>query len=463
MLSTRCDHSECLVDPSDPIENYLAGHELLEISEVNRAEAEPITRLKAFVSLWLRELGWTLGRVARRSLGLPLDAPKRAPPRPIWSGPAPALQSGPRVLIDVTDTARRTHTTGIQRVVTEIARAALALGEGLPVVIDGGRLRSYFRHPALPDSVEIGAGDVLLLLDASWNYLDGAAWVMAEAARKRAKTVACVYDVIPLLYPEAFSADVAGASRQWFETVVRRSDAVVAISKTVAEETRALLAGAPDAPNVGWFRLGGDFRPAGKAAGLARVAKICAEPSPFFLSVGTLEPRKGYAIALDAFETLWAAGADARYVIVGKLGWKARALRRRIVTHPEFRRRLFWLNDADDAELDHLYRGARAVVAASFAEGFGLPLVEALQRGAAVIASDIPVFREVAGDAAIYFHLLDAADLARALHNALEGMAPVGSRPQMPSWQDSARELLAVARGGATKLDSRVRPMRPFF
>ncbi len=83
MLSECGEYSEWLVDSPGFIESYLAEQELLERAEIGREEAEPVSRLKAFVSLRLRELGWTLGRVARRSLGLPLDAPKRAPSYPL--------------------------------------------------------------------------------------------------------------------------------------------------------------------------------------------------------------------------------------------------------------------------------------------------------------------------------------------------------------------------------------------
>ncbi len=67
------------------------------------------------------------------------------------------------------------------------------------MIFEDGRLRGYFQHAALPDAVEICEGDVLLLLHASWTDLDATSWLIAEAARKRAMTVACVYDVIPLL------------------------------------------------------------------------------------------------------------------------------------------------------------------------------------------------------------------------------------------------------------------------
>ncbi len=436
------------------IDIYLAGQDAAELAEIARAESGRVNRTKSFLSLKFRELGWTMRRLVRNflaAIGAPQKPPGPPPARrPLWSGPAPRPPSAARVLVEITETARYGYGAGIQRVTLALAEAVLALGEGLPVVVEDGRLKSYFRHAALPDEVELDAGDILLMPDAGWNYLAEITPIMAEAERRGAKTVTLVHDVIPMRYPRAFPPPLARGFAEWFERVLLQSHAAIAVSKSTARDAQALFAARRGpAPQIDWFRLGGDFRPLSAGPASRRVARISAEP--FFLSVGTLEPRKGYAVALDAFERLWAAGVEARYVIVGRTGWKSRALRRRILTHPEHGRRLIWLADADDAELEALYCKARAVVAASFAEGFGLPLIEALQRGAAVVASDIPVFREVAGDAAIDFRLLDAADLARALRAVLGGATAPGQPPAALSWRQSARELFAAVRAEAPR------------
>src|SRR5690606_19458999 len=106
---------------------------------------------------------------------------------------------------------------------------------------------------------------------------------------------------------------------------------------------------------------------------------------------GTVEPRKGYAQAIDAMELLWKDHNPAHLVVVGKRGWLVEDLCERLASHAELGHRLHWLEDADDATLQRLYRSCSALLAASEAEGFGLPLVEAAQENLPVIARDIPV------------------------------------------------------------------------
>ena len=153
---------------------------------------------------------------------------------------------------------------------------------------------------------------------------------------------------------------------------------------------------------LGWQGLGADFS-GGTEKPSREVVALCGEGAPLLLSVSTLEPRKGYPIALDAFDKLWREGVDVRYVIVGREGWMVSALKQRIFSHPEYRRRLFWLSNASDADLRHLYGCAHSLVFATIAEGFGLALVEAAYYGLPAIVTDIPVFREIAGDSVALF------------------------------------------------------------
>src|SRR5690606_14583343 len=109
----------------------------------------------------------------------------------------------------------------------------------------------------------------------------------------------------------------------------------------------------------------------------------------------------------DAFDALWASGESTRLVIVGRQGWLVDELADCLRAHPENGRRLFWLSDVSDEALLKLYASSDALIMASRAEGFGLPLIEAARHGIRLIARDLPVFREVAGDAAFYFSSQD--------------------------------------------------------
>ena len=122
-----------------------------------------------------------------------------------------------------------------------------------------------------------------------------------------------------------------------------------------------------------------------------------------FLMVGTLEPRKAYEEVLEAFERLWQEGLPLNLVLVGKQGWMVEELVEQLRSHHELNRRLFWLEGISDEYLEQVYLVCTCLIAASYGEGFGLPLIEAAQHKLPIIARDIPVFREVAGENAFFF------------------------------------------------------------
>jgi glycosyltransferase involved in cell wall biosynthesis len=98
---------------------------------------------------------------------------------------------------------------------------------------------------------------------------------------------------------------------------------------------------------------------------------------------------------------------------VGGYGWKSEGLINRITKHPRYGRNLYLIRDASDRDLNRLYNICSALIIASLAEGFGLPIVEAFNHGASVLCSDIPVFREVAGERAEFFDLTDPTVLSK--------------------------------------------------
>jgi glycosyltransferase involved in cell wall biosynthesis len=181
---------------------------------------------------------------------------------------------------------------------------------------------------------------------------------------------------------------------------------------------------------------------------------------PTFLMVGTLEPRKGHLQVLDAMECLWARGMDINLVIVGREGWlhttddqrrSIPELMRRLRGHRELGKRLFWEAGIGEAALESIYAASTCLIAASEAEGFGLPLIEAAQHGLPVIARDIPVFREVAGEFAFYFEGEDGDTLAGAITQWLAlrqaGTAPRSADMPWLSWAESARRLQDIMLG----------------
>jgi glycosyltransferase involved in cell wall biosynthesis len=119
-----------------------------------------------------------------------------------------------------------------------------------------------------------------------------------------------------------------------------------------------------------------------------------------------------------------------------------------LATHPERGRRLYWLEAISDEYLEMVYAASSCLLAASQGEGFGLPLIEAAQRGMPVLARDIPVFREVAGECAHYFDGLGPDTLAAAVLRWIEAeqanAVPDMSKLRWLTWRESAKQLEAA-------------------
>jgi glycosyltransferase involved in cell wall biosynthesis len=424
-------------------------------------EPESLIRLRS------KELCWTISRLLgriERALSLSGKAEERPEETgkkvaPSWApaaGPNPARApiERPRLLFDMTSTLRSGKNTGIQRVVRETARNGWMMGEGIPVAIHEGELLPYYLSPDFPGAVEIEEGDVFLMIDATWNHIDEYLPIIERVKARGGSTLVGLHDILPLRYPSAFPPPLVQCVRDWMEKVVLSSDGVIAVSRVAAESLRDyLMESGLRRPgfSIGWWRPGDDFSLSCDAEASALAQRITQASRPYFLGVGTVEPRKGYPLVLDTLEKLWAEGKDTSYVIVGGVGWGMRQFERRIEDHPELGRRLFWFRNASDADLALLYRHTRAMVLASVAEGFGLPIVEAARYGAPVIASDIPVFRETAGDDALYFRLLDRDSLTEKMRQALL-VKPSAPALESVSWRESAAQLFRMARGGAFQM-----------
>jgi glycosyltransferase involved in cell wall biosynthesis len=362
---------------------------------------------------------------------------------------------------------------GVHRVARALVRALMETPPAgyrvEPVYLSGDDYRHARRETLrllnLPEAavedapVAFQAGDVFVGLNLLPDVIRRReSWFHLQKARGM-RIYFVVYDLLPVHFPHFFPFLPPPMFEDWLATISRVSDGLVAISRTVAEEMRAWL----DATRLqrhgplrlGYFHLGSDVMnsvPLKDGGTVATEEMICLESRPSFLMVSTLEPRKQHALALAAFDVLWEAGDDVCLVIVGKKGWLVDDLARRLREHPEHGRRLFWYEAASDDVLMALYAGCSALLVPSVGEGFGLPLVEAAQHGLPILARDLPVFREVAGDHAAYFSGEGVDDLAQAVRRWLvlreEGRAPASRGIPSLTWAESARQLTAAMLDG---------------
>lgn len=374
-----------------------------------------------------------------------------------------------RVFIDVSFTSQLDNRTGIQRVVRNITKACDNFDDLgvtiLPVVVKKGQL--FYAH-TLAESLALrtphhstgeirpSANDCLILLDSGWAIDHVYEGLFPKLRRRGTRIVSVIYDLIPIRLPELVHSGTRVHFSRWLEQLRTGSDHFIGISAAVAEDLRAYLAETPnrggDQTPVGVFHLGADereLRASGPEADSSTTRAFAASAAHRFLMVGTLEPRKGYGETLDAFDQLIQEGEDCALCIVGKFAWGVEAIAERIRQHPQFGCRLYWMDAADDAELATFYTQAHCLIAASRAEGFGLPLIEAAQTGLALLCSDLPVFHEVCGPHACYFRVGDSAALAKVwkawIHDHSSGTHRSAADLPFLSWEQSARQLLKEA------------------
>ena len=297
---------------------------------------------------------------------------------------------------------------------------------------------------------DIQRGDLVFIPDAAWNYN---AWLCAADARSRgAHVVTMIHDLIPLTRPELVDKLFTGVFRAWFNQMLSCSSALVCNSRATKDE---LLTYCDENklkhPEVDFFHLGSDFQlavratsPAGRHSGNDHAERSLSDGDRYILVVGSVEKRKRHDLLLDAFEQVWKTHTDVKLVVVGRPGGGAETVIERLKTHPAMGTQLLWITDATDMELVDLHCKARSLVFCSSAEGYGLPLVEARQLGCRVIASDIPVFRELADEGVTLFPAHDVDALARAIQRAVDTESGLVAKREPWTWADSTNQLLSA-------------------
>lgn len=380
--------------------------------------------------------------------------------------PPPRVVS--QLLVDVSALVRNDIKTGVQRVVRNILREWLLHPPNdyriEPVYATSGGVYRYARRFVLKfldiaaqdledDAlVDYAPDDIFFVLDLYQDLAISQRGFLQALRRRGVRVLFTVYDLLPIQMPQFFISGMQEMHARWLE-VVAEGDGALCISKAVADEMRALMRDRgverQQPFQIEWFHLGADMDSVSSGVSLPSGAdevltRLRSRPS--FLMVGTLEPRKGHAQVLGAVELLWNQGCEVNLVIVGKHGWLVEELAHRLKNHPSRGKRLFWLEGVEDAYLEQVYAASACLIAASYGEGFGLPLIEAAQHGLPLIARDLPVFREVAGDHAYFFQDASSQGLADILHNWLalyeRNQHPSSSGMSWLTWEQSARQLL---------------------
>ncbi len=244
----------------------------------------------------------------------------------------------------------------------------------------------------------------------------------------RTPLVVTVHDVAVFRHPDAFPRWTREYSCRVVPRVLRAARRILAVSEFTASELEAVLGIAREKIRIVPNAVDAPFSPEGPRA-----------DGDYVLAVGTLEPRKNLVRAIDAASRL---GIELR--VVGARGWGGVEARGEHV---------HWLGEVSDEELARQYRGALCLVYPSLYEGFGIPVLEAMACGTAVVTSTGGATAEVSGAAAVLVDPLDAAAIAAGIEQAIarrDALRELGlERAREFSWDESARLTVEAYREAA--------------
>jgi glycosyltransferase involved in cell wall biosynthesis len=374
-------------------------------------------------------------------------------------------------LVDVSVIHRDDACTGIQRVVRALLLQLIQSPPEDFVVCPVYATRHHaYRHASADflneepsknllllkeGALTVAEGDIFLGLDLAAHLLPRHAQQILEWKRAGVKVHVLVYDLLPLQHPQWFNGRTTRNFRRWIKWLATYADSAVCISEAVRADLTDWLhknfSLAYTALPTSRIGLGADISNSSPSQGVPIEAEFTLarlRTNPSLLMVGTLEPRKGHDQVLDAFDELQRRSAQAPskpnplLIFVGQAGWKTEALQQKIRMHPLAGKQLIWFEKASDELLVKLYNACSAVVVASLAEGFGLPLIEGALHGKPIIARDLPVFRELNLPEVTYFQGESPSALADAMVSTL---ATTTTKPSLQavaySWASAADDL----------------------
>lgn len=248
---------------------------------------------------------------------------------------------------------------------------------------------------------------------------------IAELKAAGARFLPMLHDLIPITHPEFTSPKQIERHPKRVETILELADALLISSHATGDALAALHPGRK-LPPMHLVRFGTDIA-------ACRPAATATPPEPYFVVLGTIEPRKNHLLLLNLWREL---PEGPRLVIIGRRGWESEAACRLLDRHTAFRGQVQEAGRLDDAHTATLLRGATALLFPTFVEGYGIPLAEALTMGVPSLCSDIPSLRELGEGVPDFLDPLDGPGWREAI---LEYAAPDSPRraaqlARMPGW-----------------------------
>ncbi|MFM7609023.1 MAG: glycosyltransferase family 4 protein [Alphaproteobacteria bacterium] len=253
---------------------------------------------------------------------------------------------------------------------------------------------------------------------------------IATLKRKGVKFVPLVHDLIPMSFPEYAPAKGAERHRRRVDAFANLADGIIVNSNATAQELIPHLRQDSDRPPILSAPLGVDMP--------LPDANYATPSEPYFVYVGTIEPRKNHLLLLNLWRGMvQRLGAEApTLILVGRRGWENENILDMLDRCPSLSRKVIEYSGLPDNAVAKLLKGARALLFPSFAEGYGLPLAEALSLGVPAICSDLPALREVGRGVPEFLDPLDGMGWQRLILDFAREYSPLreAQLSRLESW-----------------------------
>lgn len=331
-----------------------------------------------------------------------------------------------KIYIDLTEFMKIESITGIQRVVREIVFRFIRNPAFETVlisylekddffrVIDNARFLNFFEEGkgvratvysnTYIRTEDIKEGSVFFDIDVAWTATLKRSYLLPKLKAQGVLIAAQIYDIMAITHFQYFTLHFSYTFMEYIGAHLMYADLIIVSTHASLDILRDFAAKVGIEHINGCVAyLGANFQKRDDTKKDVRAEiKAIATRGKFILMVGTIEPRKNHKLLLDAFD-FGLKELDYNIIFAGKIGWKNEDFLEKMRAHPCYETRIFHVGEVADSEVDYLYKHAKVVAFPTHMEGFGLPLVEALERGVPVIATDINVLKEIGKDYCYYF------------------------------------------------------------
>ncbi len=255
------------------------------------------------------------------------------------------------------------------------------------------------------------------------------------------KTVVTIHDLSYLYFPDEFLKKDLYQLRNWTKYALKNAQHIIAVSKTTKKDIIKECS-VPD----------------GKISVIHNGYEICtgrSQPAPtisfpYFLSVGTIQPRKNLSTLIKAFSQFHVKHPSFKLIIAGKKGWLYEDIFQQVVKM-KMDKAVTFLGYVSDGKKINLFNNATAFILPSLYEGFGIPLLEAMSYGCPVISSNSSSLPEVGGSACLYFDPRNTTELVEKMELIISNKSLVNDlvakgREQIKSfsWEEAGKKTLNV-------------------